>query len=731
MGACCAREGDVSPRGCESRSSRLADSGGGDDGPPVAPVATPPLPAAAAAGGGGKGARVIDNRAGLDDSGEAAAAAAAAPAAAAAATVMARPRLNRPRALDPALAHGRSADAPPPRAGGVLPPLQANKPPSPLRQAPKARPNGGGGESESESVGNSDQPTHVKLTTKARLAVNYSGTKTINEYEVLEELGKGGYGKVKLVLHTATNKLYAMKVLHKYRLAKVTWCGRPALDNIRREIAILQRLYHPNIITLHEVIDDPSHPKLYMITDYCAKGAVVKIDPETLRVVTERDEQESQWETEMNILSSASCPSFHRLVNSPVLLDAPHAEQNPNPAPPARLWTQEAAGAVDGDQAHMLHGELDFSDVLTTSQDKTPSNGNYTSPILSVENSSSPSVARLTHKATQDAGNGPWNVSIELDEINTELNESRRDESCFMAECSLRGSPQPSPKTVNFADLATRMSQASLDAPGICVEPPTPAPTLRPSVQSPMTQPMTLSWTTGKSIGGMTQASPTLSEVLTAVAAAVRYCHQNGVVHRDLKPSNVFIDESGIPKLGDFGAAMLFGEDGRAISGGPSGLQSTECSSVAERLTSPYHLQSDAADSDWKSSFARPQSNLNHTPVDTPKGCGATRVTPTVSPKTPKSAVVSVEHTLSRRERQYFSPANFKQVEGTPGFWSPEACRATAGDTPLDPSLYLYSMSDCWQMGILLHYLFLNELPFTGESHKALRQQILSKPLLL
>jgi [calcium/calmodulin-dependent protein kinase] kinase len=39
-----------------------------------------------------------------------------------------------------------------------------------------------------------------------------------------------------------------------------------------KEIAIMKKLNHPNIVRLHEVIDDQEQDLLFMILDYAEKG---------------------------------------------------------------------------------------------------------------------------------------------------------------------------------------------------------------------------------------------------------------------------------------------------------------------------------------------------------------------------------------------------------------------------------------------------------------------------
>uniref|UniRef100_A0A7S1DII3 Protein kinase domain-containing protein n=1 Tax=Hemiselmis andersenii TaxID=464988 RepID=A0A7S1DII3_HEMAN len=128
------------------------------------------------------------------------------------------------------------------------------------------------------------------VDTTALSVVKRDGVKLINQYEVIKDLGRGSFGKVKLVRHTDTGELFAMKVMNKNVLRKKRMGTRNLLMDVEHEIKVMKLLDHPNIIKMYEVIDSHEHHKLYLRLEYMEGGQCMdsKSDSQALSEATAR-----------------------------------------------------------------------------------------------------------------------------------------------------------------------------------------------------------------------------------------------------------------------------------------------------------------------------------------------------------------------------------------------------------------------------------------------------------
>ncbi|KAJ8657249.1 hypothetical protein O0I10_007065 [Lichtheimia ornata] len=95
-----------------------------------------------------------------------------------------------------------------------------------------------------------------------------SPRKCIGEYYIGKILGKGASGRVKLGIHRYTGEHVAIKIISKAFLA-----ANPTIEKaVRREIAIMKLIRHPNVVGLLDVIDDEASPNLYIILEYVEGG---------------------------------------------------------------------------------------------------------------------------------------------------------------------------------------------------------------------------------------------------------------------------------------------------------------------------------------------------------------------------------------------------------------------------------------------------------------------------
>ena len=92
-----------------------------------------------------------------------------------------------------------------------------------------------------------------------------TGNPTINNYEILGDIGAGVHGKVKMAKDLESGTIVAIKIINRKTKKRLGDYDPNEQENkIKREIAIMKKCHHPNIVNLIEVIDNPDSQKVYL-----------------------------------------------------------------------------------------------------------------------------------------------------------------------------------------------------------------------------------------------------------------------------------------------------------------------------------------------------------------------------------------------------------------------------------------------------------------------------------
>ncbi|MFN8421444.1 MAG: serine/threonine-protein kinase [Anaerolineae bacterium] len=90
---------------------------------------------------------------------------------------------------------------------------------------------------------------------------------TIGPYLITEEIGRGGIATVYRALHTTTDRLVAIKFIHRWGLT-----DPKAVERFVRDARLIARLEHPHILPIYDF--DPHHDPPYIVMRYLPTGTL-------------------------------------------------------------------------------------------------------------------------------------------------------------------------------------------------------------------------------------------------------------------------------------------------------------------------------------------------------------------------------------------------------------------------------------------------------------------------
>ncbi|KAK4130340.1 kinase-like protein, partial [Trichocladium antarcticum] len=381
----------------------------------------------------------------------------------------------------------------------------------------------------------------VRETHKANVEHdNTTGRKHINNYEIIEELGRGMHGKVKLARNSNNGEYVAIKIIPRFskrrRLGKVM--AMSTQDKSKREIAILKKIRHDNVVALLEIIDDPEMKKIYMVLEHVELGEVVwrkKGLPHICEYERRRVEREMRGEK-----PTPGEERFERLLEQrQALRDAERATaQTRTDGAVADYWSLEY-GPADGEESR--HGSFGsdagaFAGLALSTRDSVAG---------SRATSRAPSRTRSA-KSVSDAHG--------LDPIDSNTASIRQQD-----DTETPGGPTSNPN-----------SSAALDGTVFAAYPDDPvargrSPTMQDSIMSHISS---LDYTRVRDpyvddfsyvpCFTMDEARVTFRDTVLGL----EYLHYEGVVHRDIKPANLLWTRDKKTKIADFGVSY-FGRPAR------------------------------------------------------------------------------------------------------------------------------------------------------------------------
>ncbi|KAG9237294.1 hypothetical protein BJ875DRAFT_164351 [Amylocarpus encephaloides] len=383
-------------------------------------------------------------------------------------------------------------------------------------------------------------PLHkVRETHKALVDKDFiSGRKMINTYEVIEEIGRGVHGKVKLARDLLTQDYVAIKIIQRFskkrRLGRVTVSPE---DKTKREIAILKKVRHPNVVGLLEVIDDPELKKIYMVLEHVELGEITwrkKGSPQICLYERRRIERERRGE------DTGDDEKFFKMIERRrQRKDAQRAKINQcNAQSHADFWSLEHGDDEDDDAESIA---LSHQTTHNSTQSLSASRAWSTSNAGSRAPSRTPSRA-ASHASSR--AHTPLPIEYEI----PSLDGDNADET-----------PGPLPSLPSHHG-----SSSALDGTYYGSYPDEPpyrgrSPSMADSIISHMSSvddvPHDAFEEDYSYVPCFTidQARSTFRDTVLGL----EYLHYEGIVHRDIKPANLLWTRDHRVKISDFGVSYF------------------------------------------------------------------------------------------------------------------------------------------------------------------------------
>lgn len=347
------------------------------------------------------------------------------------------------------------------------------------------------------------------------------------------------HGKVKLARNLETGDNVAIKIIPRFskkrRLGKVM--ALSPQDKTKKEIAILKKIRHPNVVALLEVIDDPELKKIYMVLEHVELGEIVW-RKKGLPHICQYERRLVERDMGGPLPSAEEVQYNQHLERRQAIKELKRAKMAQNFPGPSDYWSVEHGAADEGSSVGHWSRISSREDFAITDGQSSPS-GSRRSSLAPSRSMSIASTGLMPSEFAEDIS---W-----VDDVETPGPLHSAPGSTAALDGTMYGAyaedgprDEPRERSPSMADsIISHMSSVDYN----------------PYAHDPFAEDYSF-----VPCFTFEQARSTFRDTVLGL----EYLHYQGVVHRDIKPANLLWTRDHRVKISDFGVSYF----GRPIRDG-------------------------------------------------------------------------------------------------------------------------------------------------------------------